>query len=404
MFTHDLNPVARLNARFGLRNGPPVARGAHWLAALGPVRTLVDEAILRNVREMAPPDRLQALLAPLQMEMESFLGHGGKRVRAIALLSAYQAWAGQRGEEGVAHADALALDAAAAIEILHGFMLAHDDIVDRSSQRRGAPTLHVRLAALCAGDREAPLGTDLALIAGDILFGHANRVMMTADWPVHARAGIATDWCQMILETGYGQWADTLNDAAALHRLTARQVLDVARAKTALYTLAGPMRIGARLAGAPESAITALTRYGVALGTAFQIRDDLLDLCDGKSLGKDFADDLRRGRISVPLAVALERAVGSDKERLLALCSGDEGVSVAARRAWVLQLVHRTDALEATRMLLDEEVDEALDAIEDLRVPEAELWRGLAASIRKEAQGTMDVPAPMPAAAHAVLA
>jgi geranylgeranyl diphosphate synthase type I len=208
----------------------------------------------------------------------------------------------------------------------------------------------------------------------------------------------------MVLDTGYGQWADTLNDSSSLLRLTSKQILEIARTKTALYTLAGPMRIGARLAGASPGAIAALTRYGTALGTAFQIRDDLIDICDGRSLGKDFADDLRRGRISVPIAVALERASGSDRDRLRALCSGDEGVSVSARRSWVLQLLDRTDALAATQRMMNDEVDAAVSALAGLDTPQALLWKKLALSISEEAGRALDRSTLAPVLAQAVSA
>ena len=216
MFTTNSDPVEALVQRFGIRGrARSAASGMGWLGALSPVRLAVDEAIVRQVRAHAPPEGLQSMLAALQLEVEKFLGCGGKRLRAVALLSAYTAWAREDAD-----ADELAIDAAAAIEVLHGFMLAHDDIVDRRAWRRGEPTLHVRLAATAAGDRSSPLGGDLALIAGDILVAQANRHMMLAPWPEAARGGILEDWCSMVIDTGYGQWADTLNDSASLLRLT----------------------------------------------------------------------------------------------------------------------------------------------------------------------------------------
>lgn len=370
--------------RFGLAPGAVPGGASGPLAALAGVRLVVDEHVARLVRDHAPPEVLQAILAPLQLTTEQFLAAGGKRVRSALLLSAYEAWAPPAGSAEARALDERALDAAAAIEILHGFMLAHDDIVDRSAQRRGQPTLHVRLASLCAGRRDAPLGADLALIAGDLLFAHANRVMMLADWPADRRTAILRDWCAMSLDTGFGQWADTLNDASATVQLTARQILDIARAKTAFYTFAGPLVMGARIAGAPPEVLDALHRYGAALGTAYQVRDDLIDLFDGRSLGKDAADDLRRGRLSVPLAIAVERCGGADRERLRALCSGDDGGSVSARRAWVLQLVHRAEAGEAARQIVLDEVATAEAALRGIDKPQAQLWRGLAKMIVDE--------------------
>lgn len=379
------DPTLTLCRRFGIEARCGGTETAGPFAGLASVRVALDEAIERLVRAHAPPDALQPAIAPLQLEMERFLANGGKRLRAIALLSAYVAWR----PEPCPWRDALALDAAATIEVLHGFMLAHDDVVDQSTQRRGAPTLHRRLAQVAAGDAEAELGADLALIAGDILHALANRVMFTSPWPEDVRGGLLADWCAMVLDTGYGQWADTLNDRQAKRPLTPRQVLEVARAKTAWYTLAGPMRLGARLGGASEADLARLDRFGGALGTAFQFRDDLIDLCDGRRLGKEFADDLRRGRVSVPVAVALERCSPAERDRLRALCSGEDGASLAARRAWVLQLLERTDALEATCEHLEAEVHVALDAISPYSFPQADFWRKLAASIAGEARSAL---------------
>lgn len=375
------DPTRILGERFGI--------GMHGIGPAGgglaAVRVALDEAILRAARAHAPPEILQPVLAPLQVDVEGFLANGGKRIRALSVLSAYAAF----NPTPCPQRDPLALDAAAALEVLHGFMLAHDDVVDQSEQRRGAPTLHRRLARSAAGDADAPIGADLALIAGDLLFALANRVMYAAPWPEDVRGPLLADWCRMVLDTGYGQWADTLNDRQARRPLTPAQILEVARAKTAWYTLAGPMRIGARLGGAGEDDLARLDTYGAALGTAFQFRDDVIDLCDGKRLGKDVADDLRRGRVSVPVAIALERCSPSDRERLRALCSGEDGVSLTARRAWVLQLLDRTDALSATCDRIDAEVATALDAIAPYTTPQAHFWRALARGIAEEARAAL---------------
>jgi len=387
--------AATLIQRFGLV-GVPSAPGP--FGALAPVRAHVDDSLLRMARDAAPPEKLHVLLAPLQLEVEAFLQAGGKRLRAIALLSAYTAWADRRDR------DEQALTAAAAIELLHAFMLAHDDLVDRSNTRRGEPTLHRRLGRVAAANPESTLGDDLSLIAGDLLHAQAHRVMALTPWPADRAQRLLGEWFEMVMATGFGQWADTLNDGAALARLDASDILAVAEAKTAHYTLAGPMCFGAILAGAPAAAVEALGTYGRALGTAFQIRDDLMDLCDPLRLGKETADDLGRGRISVPLAIALERSHPADAERLRALCSGDDTGSLHARRAWVLQLVEKTEAIAAAQDLVDVRVADALRAIEALDTPQVELWRLIAASITADARpavaARVSSPIPLRAAAR----
>jgi geranylgeranyl diphosphate synthase, type I len=196
----------------------------------------------------------------------------------------------------------LLLQACAALELLHAFALIHDDLMDNSDTRRGRPALHREIAAQhrrhgWAGDPDS-YGRAVALLAGDLAFAIASR--LAAALPAPALAV----WSRMVDELVRGQFLDLAG--------TARQDRspEVARTtallKSGRYTVTGPLRLGAALAGLPHLP-DGLSRYGDLVGEAFQLRDDLLGVFgDPQWTGKPVGDDLASGKPTQLLAYAAD--------------------------------------------------------------------------------------------------
>jgi geranylgeranyl diphosphate synthase type I len=279
---------------------------------------------------------------------------GGKRIRPTFATWGYLGAGG--GPDGLA----AALPALAALELLHTFALIHDDVMDRSALRRGRPTAHERYARehAVAGWRGPAdqYGTAAAILAGDLSLVWADRLIAQADLPPDRLAAARRVYDAMRVDAISGQYLDVLGEAAPSD-WTGRRALTVARYKTASYTVRRPLEFGAALAGAEPagrlsggadetrygSVLTAFARYGDAVGEAFQLRDDLLGVYGDPALtGKPAGDDLRRGKPTPLLLVALRRADPAQR-RVLRSGVGDPDLDDAAA-ARLADLITRTGA------------------------------------------------------------
>ncbi len=247
---------------------------------------------------------------------------GGKRLRA-----AY-CWWGWRAAGGDAAAESRVLAASAALEWLQASALAHDDVMDGSDTRRGAPAAHRAFAAQHTergwhGDAAA-FGAGAAILLGDLMLSWADEMYRSSGLPLAAVAAAAPylDACKT--EVVAGQFLDLVEQARADG--TVEGAMRVVRFKSAKYTVERPLHLGAALAGADADLLTALTAFGLPVGEAFQLRDDLLGVFGEPAVtGKPAGDDLREGKRTVLLARALEGTDAPGRE-LLRRSVGDRGL------------------------------------------------------------------------------
>jgi geranylgeranyl diphosphate synthase, type I len=240
----------------------PIPHAPPGLVAL---RARIDGTLgsfLAGVRtEMAA--RAPEALLPID-EVIRLVGAGGKRLRPVFCYWGYRAAGGVDGEP--------IERAAAALELLHTMALIHDDLMDRSSERRGAPSSAIQLAeaARRRGMSDAErAGVSLALVAGDLVAVLADRLLLEAGFPPDRLIGALDRYHRMRTDMALGQSLDVAGG-------------DPDRATTAAlkggsYTVDGPLSIGAALAGADRDVTAALAAYGVPLGLAFQLLDDERD-------------------------------------------------------------------------------------------------------------------------------
>ena len=229
--------------------------------------------------------RLASDVVLINQVAEYIIGAGGKRLRPMLLLLAAAAL-GKRNGEGVG-ADAHQL--AAVIEFIHTSTLLHDDVVDESDLRRGRKTAN------------ALWGNAASVLVGDFLYSRSFQLMVELDDMRIMR--ILADTTNTIAE---GEVLQLLNIGNADVSETA--YLAVIERKTAVL-FAAATELGGILGSLPEGQVAALRRYGMELGYAFQIADDLLDYTsDAGTLGKNIGDDLAEGKPTLPLIYALEKA------------------------------------------------------------------------------------------------
>ena len=301
--------------------------------------------------------------APLFEELQRVIHAGGKRLRPLFCCLGHLAAGAAVGDE--------AIRAAAALELLHTFAIVHDDVMDRSPTRRGSPSSWAHLAgeherAGLPGD-PAAYGIAAAVLAGDMALVLADRALLESGFPTDRLAPAQKRYDPMRVEVVAGQFLDVL----AAHRgsATESEARRIAVLKSGGYTVEAPVQIGAILAGAEEGLLEALSRYGVALGEAFQLRDDVLGTFgDPAVTGKDRDSDLLEGKRTVLLAKALAASSGEDRMLL------EERVGRADLKAEELDRIRKVieagGALEATLALIDDLAAEAKRALLEPPVPE----------------------------------
>lgn len=262
-------------------------------------------------------ERLSSRVALIDQISRYIINAGGKRIRPRLLLLFSEAL-GFDGPER--------LELAAVVEFIHTATLLHDDVVDESALRRGRATAN------------AMFGNAAAVLVGDFLYSRAFQMMVSVN---RLRVlDVLADATNVIAE---GEVLQLMN----MHDpdLSVEDYLQVIRYKTAKLFEASA-RLGAVLAGADQTVEDACADYGRALGTAFQIVDDLLDYeGDSSALGKNVGDDLREGKPTLPLLLAMER--GSLAERQLIRSAIEHGEVQGLPD--ILAIVRRTGALEASR-------------------------------------------------------
>lgn len=199
----------------------------------------------------------------------------------------------------------------AGLELLHTFLLIHDDVADQASLRRGGPALH----HLLAPGRQ---GEDLAVVVGDHMFALALEAMLGADLPGCSR--VSQYYLGVCRHTAAGQYLDLEVSRTPLPEVNLFQTLRVAHLKTARYGFCAPLACGAMLAGASEDMVEVLERVGRQVGLAYQLRDDLIGLFgDSRVAGKAADGDFAQGKRTFPVVAAWVRGSPEARKELEAL-------------------------------------------------------------------------------------
>jgi geranylgeranyl diphosphate synthase type I len=301
---------------------------------------------------------------------------GGKRFRAAFCYWGHRAVTADPADE-----EAL-LRACASLELLHASALVHDDYMDASDTRRGRPATHRKLAAehRAAGWRGDPeqYGAAGAILLGDLLLSWSDELLRRCGLPLEqvAPALDVFDLCRS--EVIAGQFLDV--SVQARGRADVETAMTVLRYKSAKYSIERPLHIGAALAGAGPRTIEELSSFGLPLGEAFQLRDDLLGVFgDPVTTGKPAGDDLIEGKRTVLVALALDGASAEDAALL------DRSLGRALSVAEVERLrgiIVDSGAPEQIETVITELVSLAVAALDRARIDDRarEVLRGLAAA------------------------
>ncbi len=298
-------------------------------------RQLVDNRLASVVGKGAP--------AGLREGCRYLLEGGGKRVRSTLVLLSCEAAGGHARE---------AVDAGVAVEMVHNFTLVHDDIMDNAPSRRGQPTVHTRW------------DVNTAILVGDITLGHAYRSLLKTGGRASER--IAALLTEGVIDVCEGQGLDL--ELARKHNSTLREYFRMIEKKTARL-MATAAEIGAVIGGGTAAQVRALRTFGLRLGVAFQIQDDLLDVvADERRLGKAIGGDILEGKKTFLLLRGTELARGRDRQIL----AGVQALRAGAPRrrvdlvGRVTEIYRRCGVIDEARGRIRRETARAVRALDVL--------------------------------------
>ena len=311
---------------------------------------LQERALLvkRELNRLFPPDTKPE---PMTKASRHLIENGGKYLRPCLALTACEAVGGKAED---------ALEAAAALEFLHTFTLIHDDIVDHEESRHGVKTVH------------RTWGEPIAIVAGDALFAkvfeavaaNAKRLGLSGEKVVE----LLDSFSKAAFEICQGQASDMLFPKRGLG-VTEMEYLEMIGKKTgALFEVS--TKVGGMLGDGKPEEVNALARYGRLLGTAFQIKDDVLGLVgEQEKLGKPVGSDIREGKITLVVIQALGTLSNHESFELLYKL-GTEKISKGEIEQ-VVEILKRSGAVEYALKRAQEFVSEAKSNLEILRESEA---------------------------------
>ncbi|MGC8645463.1 MAG: polyprenyl synthetase family protein [Thermoplasmata archaeon] len=317
-------------------------------------RKEIEEALERFFTKKAEGKRgieLEAI-----MRLREFTLRGGKRIRPIFMIIGY--WL--NGE-----IDRRIIDASISLELMQSYLLIHDDIIDQSDTRRGGPSFHKMF------NYDPLVNEGLAIVCADLSDAYSHEILLESQFPEDRLNSAMKIMASTVEMTGVGQLMDitlSLSDT-----VTEEDVVNVHKYKTAQYTINGPMKMGAALSG--YGGIERIDSYGIPLGIAFQIQDDILGMFgDEAQLGKSVMSDFQEGKKTHLILYTYELADAQDAEYVRRrLGRKDIGMDEFER---VRNIIRESGALEKTKKLAENYYEKALSSI-DLLTGDADRRREL---------------------------
>lgn len=311
-------------------------------------------------------------LAPFVQTLRELVA-GGKRLRPAFC---YWGWRGAGADDCES-----IVAAATALELLQACALIHDDVMDDSDTRRGRPSVHHQFAAQHRSKqwRGTPedFGYAAAILLGDLALSWSDQLLYDSGMPADALLRAKPVFDVMRTELMAGQYLDLAEQARGDGCVDS--ALRVARFKSAKYTIERPLHLGAALAGGSDELMATYTAYGLPLGEAFQLRDDVLGVFgDPTETGKPAGDDLREGKRTALVAYALEHASAAQAE-LVHRHLGDPHLSVEGV-AVLRDVIVGTGALAWVETLIDQRTEQALAALDGVAEPARTVLAELAAA------------------------
>ena len=271
----------------------------------------IDHSLDSFLEKIRKEYRLHLVPPILFNSIKEFVLRKGKRIRPILLILSYKGY--RRSKVPMSPSIHYV---STCIELLHNFMLIHDDIIDRSNLRRGKPTMHKLLEKATKTAEPEKLGSDLAIVIGDIVYASAFDAFLSINEDLRRKERALKYFIQTAVFTAMGEFIDTLHGVEKISKIKEEDVFLNYTLKTARYTFDCPLVVGAILAGADEDDIKNLSKLGILIGQAFQIQDDIIGVFDSqKNIGKSILSDIAESKKTILVCHAY-RKLSAEKRKL----------------------------------------------------------------------------------------
>jgi geranylgeranyl diphosphate synthase type I len=282
---------------------------------LNAYRKKIDQSLAAFLTKVKKDFSLGLVSPVLYEAIREFSLREGKRIRPLLWVLSYKGYcpAGKKIPRSL-------YNASTCIEFLHNFMLIHDDIIDCADLRRGKPTMHRMLRNTIPCPDPDKLGTDLAIIAGDLVYALAIDAFLSIEEDPARKERALKYFVRTAAITALGEFIDTVHGLDTLEHIREKDVFLNYSLKTARYTFDGPLVTGAILAGAEASEIRRLSRLGLLIGQAFQIQDDVIGVFETeKRIGKSILSDLEEKKKTLLIVHAYRTLKGRKRKEFLRL-------------------------------------------------------------------------------------
>ena len=327
------------------------------------------DALLRDifVDAIDRARQLDPAYAELLRATQTQLLRGGKRLRPRLTYLAYKGLGGTN--------DQAIMRVAAGQELIHQYLLLHDDIIDRDLVRHGGPNVagiyYDEFKKRGVPDAEAfHYGASFALLAGNASFALSLGAITSSQFEPDKQVAAMACINEMLFEIMGGQLLDVYHAIPTMEPPTVEQLLQIARYKTARYSFETPLEVGALLAGAPAAELASLKSFAISLGIAFQLTDDLLGLYgDEKALGKPVTSDMTEGKQTLLIHYALATATPAQANTI----AGIWGNRKAGRPELeiIKDLIRATGATGQVETLCEKYLAESLTSLKKSKLSDA---------------------------------
>lgn len=255
-------------------------------------RTLEKElkSYCRNLDKISSLINISPLLS---RNIKGYILRKGKRLRPVLFVIGYLGFKKKAASN--------LYKSALSFELLHDFLLVHDDIIDKSATRRGKPSMHEIFNKYLTRRKNIKFsGQDLSLVAGDIMYALAMQAFLSIEEDARPKEEALKKFIEAAIHTGAGEFIELLYGTKSMDRITCGDIYKIYDLKTACYTFSSPLATGATLAGAKHAQVNALFKFGIYIGRAFQIKDDIIGMFkEEKEIGKSNLTDLQEAKKTI---------------------------------------------------------------------------------------------------------
>lgn len=271
------------------------------------IKKRLDKELVALIHKIDKVYSLKKISPLLFKNIKDFVLRDGKKIRPILFIIGYKGFARKTAPN--------LYTSALAIELLHDFFLVHDDIIDKSDTRRGKPSMHAMFNTYLAKRKNIKFnGQDLAIISGDVLYAMALHAFLSIKEETKRKEAALKRFIQTSINTEMGEFIELIYGMNSIDKTTKEDIYKVYDYKTACYTFSNPLSTGATLAGANRNQVNKLIKYGLYLGRAFQIKDDIISMFrDIKEIGKSQLTDLQEAKKTILLWYAYNNSNKKDK-------------------------------------------------------------------------------------------